>query len=56
MEKIWGYADALLENKEFTFTLTDKQKKHLLKQNDVPLEQCKDAEVVYQELKKKYDL
>ena len=56
LEKIWGYADALLENKEFTFTLTDKQKKHLLKQNDVPLEQCKDAEVVYQELKKKYDL
>ena len=26
LEKIWDYADALLENKELTFTLSDKQK------------------------------
>lgn len=26
LEKIWEYADALLENKELTFTLSDKQK------------------------------
>jgi hypothetical protein len=56
LEKIWGYADALLENKELTFTLSEEQKKQLLKQNDVPLDQCIDAEDVYQQLKQKYEL
>jgi hypothetical protein len=56
LEKIWGYADALLENKDLTFTLSEEQKKHLLKQNDVPLGQCIDADDVYQQLKKKYEL
>lgn len=56
LEKIWGYADALLENKELTFTLSEEQKKHLLKQNKVPLNQCIDAEDVYQQLKQKYEL
>jgi hypothetical protein len=56
LEKIWGYADALLENNELTFKLSEEQKKHLLKQNDVPLDQCIDAEEVYRQLKKKYEL
>jgi hypothetical protein len=56
LEKIWNYADELLENKELTFTLSEKQKEHLVKQNDVPLNQCVEAEDVYQKLKKKYDL
>ncbi|WP_338409659.1 hypothetical protein [uncultured Flavobacterium sp.] len=56
LEKIWVYADTLLENKELTFTLSEEQKAHLLKQNDVPLDQCIDAEEVYQQLKQKYEL
>jgi hypothetical protein len=56
LEKIWGYADALLENKELTFKLSEEQKQHLLKQNQVPLEQCMDADEVYKQLKKKYEL
>jgi hypothetical protein len=56
LEKIWGYADALLENNELTFTLSEEQKAHLFKQNDVPVDQCVDAEEVYQELKQKYEL
>ena len=56
LEKIWGYADALLENKELTFTLSEEQKKHLLKQNEVPLEECIDAEDAYVELKQKHGL
>jgi hypothetical protein len=56
LEKIWGYADALLENNELTFTLSEEQKAHLLKQNDVPLDQCMDAEEVYQQVKQKYEL
>jgi len=56
LEKIWGYADALLENKELIFTLSEEQKKHLLKQNDVPLDQCVEAEKVYQLLKQKHEL
>lgn len=56
LEKIWGYADALLENKELTFTLSEEQKKQLLEQNDVPIDQCIDAEEVYQQLKQKYEL
>ncbi|WMW77090.1 hypothetical protein RF683_06215 [Flavobacterium sp. 20NA77.7] len=56
LEKIWGYADALLENNELTYMLTEEQKGHLLKQNDVPLNQCMDAEEVYQQVKQKYEL
>jgi hypothetical protein len=56
LEKIWGYADALLENNELTFTLSEEQKAHLLMQNEVPLDQCMDAEEVYQEVKQKYEL
>lgn len=56
LEKIWGYADALLENKELTFTLSEEQKEHLLKQNDVPLNQCIEADDVYLQIKKKYEL
>lgn len=56
LEKIWGYADALLENNELTFKLSKEQKTHLLNQNNVPLKQCIDAEELYKKLKKKYDL
>lgn len=56
LEKIWGYADALLENNELTYMLTEEQKAHLLKQNDVQLDQCIDAEKVYQQVKQKYEL
>jgi len=56
LEKIWDYADGLLENKELSFSLSEEQKKHLLKQNDVSLDQCIDAEEVYQFLKKKHEL
>lgn len=56
LEKIWGYANALLENKEVAFKLSEKQKAHLLKQNQVSIEECKDAEEIYFQLKKKYEL
>ncbi|MDI9310898.1 MAG: hypothetical protein QM535_11845 [Limnohabitans sp.] len=55
LERILGYADALLENsKEQEFVLSEEQRQQLLKQ--VPLEDYKDAEEVYHQLKKKYDL
>ena len=56
LEKIWGYADALLENSEIVFTLSDKQKKILTEQNNISLNDCTDAEDFYQELKEKYDI
>lgn len=56
LEKIWGYADALLENKELNFSLSEEQKKQLLKQNDVPFDQCIDAEELYLQLKHKHGL
>lgn len=57
LERILGYADALLENtKGQDFSLTKEQKEHLIDQNKVPLEDCTDAEEVYQQLKKKYEL
>ncbi|HEY0262717.1 MAG TPA: hypothetical protein VGB95_06800 [Chitinophagales bacterium] len=52
LEKISDYADELLG----TFKLSEKQKAHLLKQNEVPLEACTDAEKVYEDLKQKYAL
>lgn len=56
LEKIWGYADALLENKELHFALSEAQKQQLVKQNKTSIEQCIDAEAVYQQLKQKYEL
>ena len=41
---------------KFSLTLSEEQKAHLLKQNDVPLDQCMDAEEVYQQVKQKYEL
>ena len=37
LEKIWGYADALLENRELAFTLSNEQKKILTDQDNVSL-------------------
>lgn len=37
-------------------TLSDDQKKILLKQNNVPLEDCTEAQLVYENLKNKYGL
>jgi hypothetical protein len=56
LEKLWGYADALLESDEVNFKLTEQQKNLLLSQNQVPEDQCTDAEEVFQQLKKKHDL
>ena len=56
LEKIWGYADALLENRELAFTLSNEQKKILTDQDNVSLEYCTDAEDFYKELKQKYEL
>ena len=56
LEKIWGYADALLENRELAFTLSNEQKKILTDQDNVSLEECTDAEDFYKELKEKYEL
>ena len=56
LEKIWGYADALLENRELAFTLSNEKKKILTDQDNVSLEDCTDAEDFYKELKQKYEL
>ncbi len=56
LEKIWGYADALLENSELAFTLSNEQKKILTDQDNISLEECTDAEDFYKELKEKYEL
>ena len=56
LEKIWGYADALLENRELAFTLSNEQKKILTDQDNISLEECTDAEDFYKELKEKYEL
>ena len=56
LEKIWGYADALLENRELAFTLSNEQKKILTDQDNVSLEECTDADDFYKELKEKYEL
>lgn len=41
---------------EIDFQLTDEQKKILLDQENISLEDCKDADDFYKEVKKKYDL
>ncbi|MET4082603.1 hypothetical protein ABIB40_002563 [Pedobacter sp. UYP30] len=56
LEKIWEYADALLEKSSSNFVLSDEQKKHLKKQNNVPLEDCTDANAVYKQLVEKHEL
>ncbi|QBN17606.1 hypothetical protein [Flavobacterium nackdongense] len=57
LERVIGYADALLESQEdHSFVLSDDQKKILLKQNNVPLEDCTEAHLVYENLKNKYGL
>jgi len=57
LERVIGYADALLESQEKeSFALSDDQKEILLKQNNVPLEDCTEANLVYENLKNKYGL
>lgn len=57
LERVIGYADALLESQEKeSFVLSDEQKNTLLKQNNVPLEDCTEAHLVYENLKNKYGL
>jgi hypothetical protein len=57
LERVIGYADALLKSQEKeSFVLSDDQKKTLLKQNNVPLEDCTEAHLVYKNLKNKYGL
>lgn len=56
LEKIWDYAESLLDENTESFTLSDEQKKHLLKQNNIPLDDCDDAEKVFEKLKEKYEL
>ncbi|MGB6093946.1 MAG: hypothetical protein WBF83_09320 [Moheibacter sp.] len=41
---------------EIDFLLTDEQKKVLLDQENISLDDCKDADDFYEEMKKKYDL
>lgn len=56
LEKIWEYADALLEKSSSNFLLSDEQKKHLKKQNNVSIEDCTDAHAVYKQLVEKHEL
>jgi hypothetical protein len=57
LERVIDYADALLESQEKeSFVRSDDQKKTLLKQNNVPLEDCTEARLVYKNLKNKYGL
>lgn len=41
---------------DIDFTLSDKQKKILLDQKNISLDECTDAEDLYKELKNKYEL
>lgn len=47
---------ATYESKETGFKLTKEQKQFLISQNDVPLEDCTSADLVFEDLKQKYDL
>jgi hypothetical protein len=47
---------ASYQNTSSDFELSEEQKQMLLSQNEVPLDQCQDAETVYEILKKKYEL
>lgn len=57
LERVIAYVDALLESQEKeSFVLSDDQKTALLKQNNVPLADCTEAHLVYENLKNKYGL
>ena len=57
LDRILGYTDALLDSQvKDSFVLSDDQKKILLKQNNVPIEDCTEAHLVYENLKNKYAL
>jgi len=47
---------ASYQNTSSDFELSEEQKQMLLNQKEVPLDQCQDAETVYEILKKKYEL
>jgi len=47
---------ATYESKENEFELTEEQKQFLLSQNNIPLENCQSANLVFEELKIKYGL
>ena len=47
---------ATYESKENIFELNEEQKRFLLSQNEVPLEDCQSADLVFEELKVKYGL
>lgn len=47
---------ATYESKENVFKLTEEQKRFLMSQNDVSLEDCKSADFVFEDLKEKYGL
>lgn len=47
---------ATYEAKEGAFQLTEEQKRFLLAQNEVPIEECTPAIDVYEDLKAKYGL
>ncbi len=47
---------ATYEAKEHEFQLTEEQKNFLLRQNDVPVEDCLSAMDLYENLKGKYGL
>lgn len=47
---------ATYETREHVFQLSDEQKSFLLRQNDVPIEDCTPALDLYESLKTKYGL
>ncbi|MBB2952469.1 MULTISPECIES: hypothetical protein [unclassified Sphingobacterium] len=47
---------ATYESKETNFKLTDEQEQFLLSQNDVSLDDCQPANLVFEELKVKYSV
>lgn len=47
---------ATYEAKDGAFQLTEEQKRFLLAQNEVPIEECTPAMAVYEDLKAKYGL
>ena len=56
LEKIWDYADALLENKELTFTLSDKQKIILDERLKADKKDFTPAREALNKLRQKYEL
>lgn len=56
LEKIWGYADALLENRDLTFTLSDQQKKILDERLKADKKDFIPAREALNKLRHKYEL